>query len=192
MRARGRIRRRRSWSAPSGDLPGAGSGYRGMPRHRRAELGHAERVAADPANDLRAAAPLRRPQSAPAALVQREQGRCPDALRCRRSAGPGRGHGGDERCWPRRTGQGVEPVPKLGFSGAAAVDAQGRFAGTVDLTSPVAAGGAFRAAAGDDRSRRYRSQLPHGARHHPETGAAPAADHAAIEKSVMRVICVRK
>jgi hypothetical protein len=25
-----------------------------------------------------------------------------------------------------------------------------------------------------------------------ETAAAPAADHAAIEKSVMRVICVRK
>jgi hypothetical protein len=62
----------------------------------------------------------------------------------------------------------------------------------VDLTSPVAAGG--------------RSVLPQ-ATIVPadtvrsflaaqgiilETGAAPAADHAAIEKSVMRVICVRK
>jgi hypothetical protein len=92
----------------------------------------------------------------------------------------------------RRTGQGVEPLPKLGFSGAAAVDAQGRFAGMVDLTSPVAAGG--------------RSVLPQAAIVPAdtvrsfltaqgitlETGAAPAADHAAIEKSVMRVICVRK
>jgi peptidoglycan hydrolase-like protein with peptidoglycan-binding domain len=154
-------------------------------------LGHAERVAADPANDLALLRLYGARNLAPAALAGESKG---DALTLF-GVGDPLAQAGDTAVTnvaARRTGQGVEPVPKLGFSGAAAVDAQGRFAGMVDLTSLVAAGG--------------RSVLPQ-ATIVPadtvrsflaaqgitlETGAAPAADHAAIEKSVMRVICVRK
>ena len=154
-------------------------------------LGHAERVAADPANDLALLRLYGARNLVPAALAGESKG---DALTLF-GVGDPLAQAGDTAVTnvaARRTGQGVEPVPKLGFSGAAAVDAQGRFAGMVDLTSPVAAGG--------------RSVLPQ-ATIVPadavrsfltaqgitlETGAAPAADHAAIEKSVMRVICVRK
>lgn len=154
-------------------------------------LGHAERVAADPANDLALLRLYGARNLAPAALAGESKG---DALTLF-GVGDPLAQAGDTAVTSvaaRRAGQGVEPVPKLGFSGAAAVDAQGRFAGMVDLTSPVAAGG--------------RSVLPQ-ATIVPadtvrsflaaqgiilETGAAPAADHAAIEKSVMRVICVRK
>ena len=154
-------------------------------------LGHAERVAADPANDLALLRLYGARNLVPAALAGESKG---DALTLF-GVGDPLAQAGDTAVTSvaaRRAGQGVEPVPKLGFSGAAAVDAQGRFAGMVDLTSPVAAGG--------------RSVLPQ-ATIVPadavrsfltaqgiilETGAAPAADHAAIEKSVMRVICVRK
>jgi hypothetical protein len=154
-------------------------------------LGHAERVAADPANDLALLRLYGARNLVPAALAGESKG---DALTLF-GAGDPLAQAGDTAVTnvaARRTSQGVEPVPKLGFSGAAAVDAQGRFAGMVDLTSPVAAGG--------------RSVLPQAAIVPAdavrsflaaqgiilETGAAPAADHAAIEKSVMRVICVRK
>ena len=154
-------------------------------------LGHAERVAADPANDLALLRLYGARNLAPAALAGESKGVALTLF----GVGDPLAQAGDTAVTnvaARRTGQGVEPVPKLGFSGAAAVDAQGRFAGMVDLTSPVAAGG--------------RSVLPQ-ATIVPadtvrsflaaqgiilETGAAPAADHAAIEKSVMRVICVRK
>ncbi len=154
-------------------------------------LGRAERVAADPANDLALLRLYGARNLVPAALAGESKG---DALTLF-GVGDPLAQAGDTAVTSvaaRRAGQGVEPVPKLGFSGAAAVDAQGRFAGMVDLTSPVAAGG--------------RSVLPQ-ATIVPadtvrsflaaqgiilETGAAPAADHAAIEKSVMRVICVRK
>jgi peptidoglycan hydrolase-like protein with peptidoglycan-binding domain len=154
-------------------------------------LGHAERVAADPVNDLALLRLHGARNLAPAALAGESKG---DALTLF-GVGDPLAQAGDTAVTSvaaRRAGQGVEPVPKLGFSGAAAVDAQGRFAGMVDLTSPVAAGG--------------RSVLPQAAIVPAdavrsflaaqgiilETGAAPAADHAAMEKSVMRVICVRK
>ena len=42
---------------------------------------------------------------------------------------------------PARLGaQGIDPAPKLGFSGAAAVDTRGRVVGMVDLRPPVVAG----------------------------------------------------
>ena len=40
----------------------------------------------------------------------------------------------------QRTDQGLSPAPKLGYSGAAALDAQGRFAGMVALKAPMIAG----------------------------------------------------
>ena len=39
----------------------------------------------------------------------------------------------------RLNGDGLQPTPQLGFSGAAALDAQGRFVGMVALTAPVVA-----------------------------------------------------
>ena len=84
-----------------------------------------------------------------------------------------------------RNAQGLDPAPKLGFSGAAAVDAQGRFAGMVDLQSTAVAGaGAVNQVA----------LIP------PETlraflqaqNIAPATGRTSIDQSVVRVICVRK
>ena len=39
----------------------------------------------------------------------------------------------------RLNGDGLQPTPQLGFAGAAALDAQGRFVGMVALTTPVVA-----------------------------------------------------
>jgi hypothetical protein len=85
------------------------------------------------------------------------------------------------------TGQAVEPAPKLGFSGAAAVDARGRLAGLVDLRSSVMAGtGAAAAGATLVPVETIRAflQVQH-------IAPAPAAG-GAINQSVLRVICVRK
>ena len=40
----------------------------------------------------------------------------------------------------RLDSDGLQPAPQLGFAGAAALDAQGRFVGMVALTRPVGAG----------------------------------------------------
>ncbi|MGO9045465.1 MAG: peptidoglycan-binding protein [Xanthobacteraceae bacterium] len=88
--------------------------------------------------------------------------------------------------------QGVEPAPKLGFSGAAAADARGRLVGMVDLRPAVMAGsGAGVSQAGTmvpvETIRAFlQAQLQ--AQH-----VAPAvAASAPINQSVLRVICVRK
>ena len=95
------------------------------------------------------------------------------------------GGGAVTRAPAHRGAQGLDSAPKLGFSGAAAVDAQGRFAGMVDLQSTAVAGaGAVNLAA----------LIP------PETlraflqaqNIAPASGHTPIDQSVVRVICVRK
>jgi hypothetical protein len=86
------------------------------------------------------------------------------------------------------TAQGIEPAPKLGFSGAAAVDARGRLAGMVDLRPPVVAGSGAAAGQGANlvpiETIRAFLQVQH------ITPAAAA--NAAINQSVLRVICVRK
>jgi hypothetical protein len=88
----------------------------------------------------------------------------------------------------RLTGQALEPAPKLGFSGAAAVDARGRLAGLVDLRPSIVAGSGGAAAAGAAlvpvETIRAFLQAQH-------IAPAPAAG-AAINQSVLRVICVRK
>ena len=88
----------------------------------------------------------------------------------------------------RVTAQGIEPAPKLGFSGAAAVDARARLAGMVDLRPAVVAGSGGAAAQGATlvpvETIRAFLQAQH---------IAPAvAAGAAINQSVLRVICVRK
>jgi peptidoglycan hydrolase-like protein with peptidoglycan-binding domain len=154
-------------------------------------LGRAERIAADPDHDLALLRLYGARNLVPAVLSGESKS---DTLTLF-GVGDPLAQAGDTAVTgvaARRSGQGVEPVPKLGFSGAAAVDAQGRFAGVVNLKAPAAAGGGsvlpqatiipaesvrgFLAAQGIT----------------PEAATAPAADHAAIEKSVMRVICVRR
>ena len=92
----------------------------------------------------------------------------------------------------RRSGQSLKPLPKFGFAGAAAVGAQGRFAGTANLKSPAAAGGgAVLPQATIVPADAIRGFLTaQGVT--PGTAAATVGDQAAIEKSVVRVICVRK
>jgi hypothetical protein len=74
--------------------------------------------------------------------------------------------------------QGIDPVPKLGFSGAAAVDPQGRFTGMVDLKRPSGQAALVPA----ETIRAFLTAQ----------GIAPAASQAPIDQSVVRVICVRK
>jgi hypothetical protein len=83
------------------------------------------------------------------------------------------------------TDQGFNPVPKLGFSGAAAIDAQGRLAGVVELKAPVIAG----SAAGPQAT-----LVPATAVHAflQAQGIAVVPGHPASEQSVVRVICVRR
>src|SRR5258708_36283549 len=103
-------------------------------------IGHAERVAEDKTNDVA----LLRVYGAPGLL--------PSPLAGASGAGDDftlvgiadplaqAGGGAVTRASARRSAQGLDPAPKLGFSGAAAVDPQGRFAGMVDLKSTAVAG----------------------------------------------------
>jgi peptidoglycan hydrolase-like protein with peptidoglycan-binding domain len=155
-------------------------------------LGHAERFAADETNDLALLRVYGARNLVPAALGG-ESGKG-DALTLFGVADP-LAQAGDVAVTGvavRRSGQGLEPPPKLGFAGAAAVDAQGRFAGMVNLKSPAAAsGGAVLPQATIIPADVVRSFLTaQGVT--PATAAATMADQAAIEKSVVRVICVRK
>ena len=81
--------------------------------------------------------------------------------------------------------QGLDPAPKLGFSGAAAVDAQGRFAGMVDLKSTVVAGAGAVSQATLVPAETLRAFLQ-------AQNIAPASGRTPIDQSVVRVICVRK
>jgi hypothetical protein len=84
---------------------------------------------------------------------------------------------------------GLDPAPRPGFSGAAAVDVQGHFAGMVDLRPPVVAGGGSAAGATLVPADAVRAFL----QAHGVPPAPPGADqHAPIAQSVLRVICVRK
>ncbi len=88
----------------------------------------------------------------------------------------------------RVTAQGIEPAPKLGFSGAAAVDARGRLAGMVDLKPAVVAGSGGAAAQGATLIPVETIRAFLQAQHIAPAGAA----NAAVTQSVLRVICVRK
>jgi hypothetical protein len=86
----------------------------------------------------------------------------------------------------RTSGQTIAPAPKPGFSGAAAIDAQGRFAGMVQLNSPVVAGnGPATVQAMLVPADTVRAFLT-------SHGIMPAGGRGAIDQSVLRVICVRK
>jgi hypothetical protein len=80
--------------------------------------------------------------------------------------------------------QGFDPAPKPGFSGAAALDAQGHFAGIVELKSPVVAGPGVAPQATLIPASVVRTFLQ-------AQGITPADGHAAMAQSIVRVICVR-
>jgi S1-C subfamily serine protease len=85
---------------------------------------------------------------------------------------------------------GLDPMPKLGFSGAAAVDPQGRFAGMVSLkwqqvassATPGLAPGTQALLIPGDTIRSFLTAQ----------GITPSASRTPIDQSVLRVICVRK
>ncbi len=83
------------------------------------------------------------------------------------------------------TDQGLNPVPKLGFSGAAAIDTQGRFAGMVDMKAAVVAGGAAVPQAVLAPAAALRTFLQ-------AQGITVSTGRTATDQSVLRVICVRK
>jgi hypothetical protein len=149
------------------------------------EFGHAERIAVDKTNDI---ALLR---------VYGAQNLLSVALAGDNAAGndltlvgiadPLAQAGGSAvtRTPAHRNAQSLDPAPKLGFSGAAAVDAQGRFAGMVDLSSPAVAGAGAVSPATLIPVETLRAFLQ-------TQNIAPVSGRNAIDQSVVRVICVRK
>ncbi len=95
------------------------------------------------------------------------------------------GGGAVTRAPAHRTAQNLDPAPKLGFSGAAAVDAQGRLAGMVDLSSTAVAGAGAVNQATLIPTETLRAFLQ-------AQNIALATGRNAIDQSVVRVICVRK
>ena len=83
------------------------------------------------------------------------------------------------------TAQGVDPAPKLGFSGGAATDARGRVVGMIDLKAPAVAGGSAAQTATLVPVDAIRALLK-------SQEISPSADGVPIAQSVVRVICVRK
>ncbi|MEA3079744.1 MAG: hypothetical protein QOF05_1152 [Sphingomonadales bacterium] len=82
----------------------------------------------------------------------------------------------------------LETAPALGFSGAAALDAQGRFAGMVVMKAPVVAGPSSPPRAAVVPAERIRNFLE--ANYVASTSGAAGVE--AAKASVTRVICVRK
>ena len=149
-------------------------------------LGHAERAAKDKSSDLALLRLYGARNLVPAALIgDSGQG---DQLTLAGVADPLAQAGGAAVATANAhvTAQGVDPAPKLGFSGAAATDAQGRFSGVVELKSPIVAGtGVVTQQAALIPAEAVRAFLS-------AHGIALAAGHAAIDQSIVRVICVRK
>jgi hypothetical protein len=148
-------------------------------------FGHAERIAEDKTNDV---ALLR---------VYGAQDLLPVALAGDSSAGDDltlvgiadplaqAGGGAVTRAPAHRSTQGLDPAPKLGFSGAAAVDAQGRFAGMVDLQSTAVAGAGAVSPAKLIPAETLRAFLQ-------TQNITLTTGRGAIDQSIVRVICVRK
>jgi len=148
-------------------------------------LGHAERIAVDGSGDLALLRLYGARDLAPAAID--DAATTADNLTLVGIADPlaQAGEAGVTRTPAHMTALGLAPAPKPGFSGAAAVDPQGRFAGMVELKWPVVAGAAFGGQAALVPADAVRAFLKN-------QNIAPAAGHAPIDQSVLRVICVRK
>ncbi len=155
-------------------------------------LGHAERVAADPADNLALIRLYGARNLIPAALGadsgDSAQG---NELTLVGVADPlaQAGGGAVTRAAASLSAQGIAPAPKPGLSGAAALDARGRFAGVVNLNPTVVAGsGGAGQAATLVPAETVRAFL----QEHLISPATAASGATAAEQSVMRVICVRQ
>jgi hypothetical protein len=148
-------------------------------------FGHAERIAADKASDVALLRVYGAQDLVPAALAG-DSG-TGDDLTLVGIADPlaQAGGGAVTRAPAHRSTQNLDPAPKLGFSGAAAIDPQGRFAGMVEVQSTAVAGAGAVNQATLIPVETLRSFLQ-------AQGIAPASSAAPIDQSVMRVICVRK
>ena len=148
-------------------------------------FGHAVRVAEDGANSLALLRVFAGGTLTPAPLGGESGG---DNLTLIGIADPLAQQGGSAvtHAAAHRNAQVVEPSPAPGFSGAAAIDAQGRFAGMVELRSQLVAGSAapspqailISAAA-------VRAFLS-------AQGITPSVGAGAMDQSIVRVICVRR
>jgi hypothetical protein len=155
-------------------------------------FGHAERIAEDKANDLALIRLYGARNLAPAPFADAggQNGTPGSDVTLVGVADPlaQTGDAAPTSVPARVTAQGVEPAPKLGFSGAAAVDVRGRLAGMVDLRPAVVAGSGGAAGPGATlvpvETIRAFLQTQH--------IALNAAANAPINQSVLRVICVRK
>jgi hypothetical protein len=150
-----------------------------------AGFGHAERIAEDKTNDI-ALLRVYGAQNLVAAALGGDSG-AGDDLTLVGIADPlaQAGGGAVMRAPAHRSTQGLDPAPKLGFSGAAAVDPQGRFAGMVDLRSTAVAGAGAVSQATLIPVETLRAFLQ-------TRNIVPATGENAIDQSVVRVICVRK
>lgn len=149
-------------------------------------FGHAVRLAEDGANDLALLRVFAGPNLKLAPLAS--EGTGGDSLTLIGIADPLAQQGGSAvtHAAAHRNGQFIEPSPAPGFSGAAAFDAQGRFAGMVELKSPLVAGQGGSGAQGIlIPAAAVRAFL---ASH----GITPAVAPGAVDRSVVRLICVRK
>jgi Trypsin-like peptidase domain len=148
-------------------------------------FGHAERIAADQANDIALLRLYGAQNQVPVALGG--DSASGDDLTLVGIADPSAQGGADalSRVPVHKSAQALDPAPQLGFAGAAAVDAQGRFAGMVELKAIVVAGTAAATQATLVPADTLRVFLQ-------AQNVTPAAGDAAIDQSVVRVICVRK
>jgi hypothetical protein len=169
----------------SGDIVAPAQVVNGCQSITIAGFGHAERAAVDKANDLALLRLYGAQGLVPAALAG-DSGTADD-LTLVGIADPlaQAGGGAISRAPAHRNAQNLEPAPKPGFSGAAAVDAQGRFAGMVDVQSNVVAGAGAASQATLIPVETLRAFLQ-------AQNIAPASGHSPIDQSIVRVICVRK
>lgn len=148
-------------------------------------FGHADRIAADKASDLALLRLYGARDLAPAALSGETDSS--DDLTLIGIADPSVQSGGAAvtKLPAHVTAQGLETIPPRGFSGAAAIDTQGRFAGLVDLRYAAADIGPATQQATVIAAATVRGFLS-------AHGIAPSAVHAPIDPSVVRIVCVRK
>jgi hypothetical protein len=169
----------------SGDLVASAQGTDDCAAIAVPDFGAAVRVAADKTNGLALIRIYGARNLAPAALAA-ESGA--DDLALIGIADPAAQHGGGavSKVTARLDGQNITPPPAPGFSGAAAIDGQGRFAGVIELRSAADAATGIVALQGTlvpaDAVRAFLAA--HGIKSSP--GQDP------MERSVLRVICVRK
>src|SRR5580704_10510132 len=148
-------------------------------------FGHAERIAEDKTNDVALLRVYGAQDLLPVALAGVSG--TGDDLTLVGIADPlaQAGGGAVTRAPAHRSAQGLDPAPKLGFSGAATVDAQGRLAGMVDLSSTAVAGAGAVSQATLIPAETLRAFLQ-------AQNIALASGRSAIDQSIVRVICVRK